>query len=200
MDKDIFYIGLFFALIGIGGQVIRNYYGASLIPSITDFWSFIGYVMIAGGVILLGASFWKPGPMPGFRASVVVGLVLLVLAGATFTGIVSAPIHTSSVTTLAAGHEAFVDIALGASSGPAAPKTYVPDSITVIIGKNNTVEWSNQDTAAHTVTSLSGPTSFNSGILAPGANYVVTFTAPGVYDYHCEIHAWMFGSVTVLSS
>ncbi len=74
---------------------------------------------------------------------------------------------------------------------------YAPPSITVVIGINNTVEWVNNDTVAHTVTSNSGPASFNSGNMNAGATFTFTFTVAGTYEYYCEYHSWMGGQVIV---
>ena len=75
---------------------------------------------------------------------------------------------------------------------------YSPDVIHVVIGVNNTVNWTNNDQVTHTVTSLDG--SFDSGLLQPGQMYVKTFTTPGTYQYHCQIHPWMNGTVIVSTS
>jgi plastocyanin len=102
-----------------------------------------------------------------------------------------------------------VTIPVGAGAGPAAAPGYSPENVTVVIGVNNTVTWTNNDTAGaapgtvHTVVSLSVPptaTTFNSGIMAPGAVFTQTFTVPGTYEYHCSLHAWMTGSVVVLAA
>ncbi|HUI23037.1 MAG TPA: plastocyanin/azurin family copper-binding protein [Nitrososphaerales archaeon] len=79
---------------------------------------------------------------------------------------------------------------------------YTPDVITVVIGKNNTVFWTNDDSAPHTVTSdTSGM--FDSGTTGPltsqGGTFQYTFTTPGTYTYHCSFHAWMQGTVKVLA-
>ncbi|MGI0090172.1 MAG: cupredoxin domain-containing protein [Nitrososphaerales archaeon] len=34
----------------------------------------------------------------------------------------------------------------------------------------------------------------------PGSNFSVTFTVPGTYQYHCNIHPWMNGIIIVKSS
>ena len=74
-----------------------------------------------------------------------------------------------------------------------------PPVITVIIGKNNTVTWENQDTFTHTVTATDG--GFNSGDVAAGASWTYTFNSPGNFSYYCIYHsAWMRGEVVVLSS
>lgn len=74
--------------------------------------------------------------------------------------------------------------------------TYSPAVITVVIGVNNTVVWTNNDNVVHTVTGTN-LTGFNSGNVAPGASYSYTFNAPGVYPYKCLIHPTMTGEVIV---
>ena len=72
---------------------------------------------------------------------------------------------------------------------------YSPDNITLIIGVNNTVTWTNNDTSPHTAIAMSGI--FNSNNLAPGQSYTFIFTAPGTYVYFCAYHGWMHGMVVV---
>lgn len=73
---------------------------------------------------------------------------------------------------------------------------YEPLNATIVIGVNNTVTWVNNDSTIHTVTANNGL--FDSGYLNPGDSYTYTFTKPGVYEYHCQIHPWMIGYITVL--
>ncbi len=73
--------------------------------------------------------------------------------------------------------------------------SFAPDSITVVIGINNTVTWENLDSTQHTVTAVDG--SFNSGSIAPGATWNYTFTSPGTFSYYCQFHNWMKGTVVV---
>ena len=68
-----------------------------------------------------------------------------------------------------------------------------PTPITVTVG--TTVTWTNNDTVDHTVTSTSGPTSFDSGVIRPGETFSFTFTEAGTYDYHCTLHSSMRGQV-----
>ena len=75
---------------------------------------------------------------------------------------------------------------------------YSPENITVVLGVNNTVTWVSHSIAYDTVTSRDGR--FTSGPIAPGGTFEHTFTAPGVYDYYCEFHPWMVGSVTVVAA
>jgi plastocyanin len=70
-----------------------------------------------------------------------------------------------------------------------------PDPLTVEVGQP--VTWTNEDSAAHDVTSSSGPVPFASGSLATGQSFTVTFDQPGTYAYLCTVHPDMVGTVTV---
>ena len=75
---------------------------------------------------------------------------------------------------------------------------YIPFEVTVNPG--DTVVWSNDDVAAHTVTSGVPPTAdgtFDSGIFMAGATFSHTFDTLGEYDYYCIVHPWMIGKVLV---
>ena len=74
---------------------------------------------------------------------------------------------------------------------------YSPPGVTVVIGVNNTVVWTNDDSMEHTVTANDGL--FNSGLLQPGQSFTYTFSTPGTYTYYCVLHPWMKGTVVVLS-
>jgi len=71
----------------------------------------------------------------------------------------------------------------------------------ISIGVGETVTWSNDDTAAHTVTSGSpeaGPDgTFDSSLFLAGTTFAHTFDAEGTYDYFCMVHPWMQGQVIV---
>ena len=88
------------------------------------------------------------------------------------------------------------------SSSPGCEETsecFVPASITINAG--DTVEWSNTDTAAHTVTAgtpAEGPSgAFDSSLIMGGASFAYTFDEAGSYDYFCMVHPWMVGNVQV---
>ena len=77
---------------------------------------------------------------------------------------------------------------------------YIPFEVTVHPG--DTVVWSNDDVAAHTVTSGVPPTpdgTFDSGIFMAGTTFSHTFDTLGQYDYYCIVHPWMIGEVIVQS-
>jgi plastocyanin len=75
---------------------------------------------------------------------------------------------------------------------------FYPASITVVIGKNNTVTWTNSDVATHTVSALNQ--SFNSGDIDTGHSWTHEFLTPGNYTYQCSYHPWMQGAVIVKSA
>jgi plastocyanin len=80
------------------------------------------------------------------------------------------------------------------------PCGYSPLTITVVIGKNNTVVWTSLDSAVHTVTGTSwGSTGTCQGVpgLCQGDTYQYTFTTAGTYSYHCVYHAGMIAQVVV---
>lgn len=76
---------------------------------------------------------------------------------------------------------------------------YIPAQVTISTG--DTVVWTNDDTAAHTVTSgtpSDGPDGkFDSSLVMGGATFEFTFDESGSYDYFCMVHPWMTGNVMV---
>ena len=76
---------------------------------------------------------------------------------------------------------------------------YLPYEVTIPVG--TTVVWSNDDTAAHTVTSgifadgFDGL--FDSRMFTSGSTYEFTFNDLGTYDYFCLVHPWMVGIIHV---
>ncbi|MEP6759391.1 MAG: plastocyanin/azurin family copper-binding protein [Actinomycetota bacterium] len=69
----------------------------------------------------------------------------------------------------------------------------------VRIQPGQTVEWTNEGRAPHTVTADDG--SWDSGDLQPGAAFSHTFDQPGIYTYYCRYHGGpgvgMIGTVAV---
>jgi len=75
---------------------------------------------------------------------------------------------------------------------------FLPSMITVNPGDE--VVWSNDDSAAHTVTSGAVSTAdglFDSSMLMAGTTFSHTFDTLGNYDYFCMVHPWMVGQVLV---
>lgn len=69
------------------------------------------------------------------------------------------------------------------------------DPLAVNIPVKGMVTWINNDTVQHTVTADDG--SFSSVILNPGQSYSHIFNQAGRFPYHCSIHTFMTGAVTV---
>lgn len=86
----------------------------------------------------------------------------------------------------------------GTSPGKIDIKNFSFNSAAITVKKGASVTWANNDSMAHTVTSVSGsPDTFDSGSIASGKTYTHTFTTLGVYSYICSFHSSMKGTVTV---
>ena len=76
---------------------------------------------------------------------------------------------------------------------------YIPFNVSISAGEE--ITWSNDDTAAHTVTSGSpadGPDgNFDSGLFMAGGIFSTTLDESGEYPYFCMVHPWMTGNITV---
>lgn len=70
---------------------------------------------------------------------------------------------------------------------------FTPADVTVNVG--DTVVWTNEDSAPHTVESTDG--TLRSDELSNGDKYEHKFTKAGKFSYICGIHPSMKGSVTV---
>jgi plastocyanin len=70
---------------------------------------------------------------------------------------------------------------------------FTPGRIEITAG--TTVEWTNNDPLAHTVTSAEG--GFDSGLIPSGGSWRRTFSTAGTYNYACTPHPFMKGVVIV---
>lgn len=70
---------------------------------------------------------------------------------------------------------------------------FTPDTIT--INKGDTVTWTNEDSATHTI--AAADKSFDSGNLPNGKTFSHTFDKVGTVDYICGLHPSMKGKVVV---
>ena len=83
---------------------------------------------------------------------------------------------------------------------------FSPVQATVVIGVNNTITWTNEDTVIHDVDFSSVPSgsSVTVGTSSPnlknGQTWTITLTTPGTYKYVCDYHGWMSASITVLAA
>ncbi len=116
----------------------------------------------------------------------------------------SASTSTSSGAPSSSAATQGVSVSIPSGSGlPAGAPGYAPDKITVVLGVNSTVTWTNNDSVPHTVTSLNmtgGSPVFDSGPMSAGATFTFNFSQPGTYLYKCNFHAWMTGTVVVKSA
>ena len=72
--------------------------------------------------------------------------------------------------------------------------SFNPPEITVPAG--GSVTWTNGDTVPHTATGLDRE-ALQSGAIAPGETFTQTFDTAGTFEYFCEFHPNMKGSVVV---
>ncbi len=72
---------------------------------------------------------------------------------------------------------------------------FTPAALTVRVGTTLTVM--NADSTAHTATAPSG--GLDSGTLKPGQSASVMLSKPGTYTYICQFHAFMSGTIKVVS-
>ncbi len=116
-----------------------------------------------------------------------VGLALLLALGAV----------TGTRGVLAARAQASPATAQGAQTSIAISNfLFMPGDVTVQVG--DTVTWTNNDTAPHTVDADNG--AFKSGTLNRGERYSYQATRPGVYTYYCQFHPYMKATITVVAS
>ena len=73
--------------------------------------------------------------------------------------------------------------------------TFSSANLTITVG--GTVQWINDDNMVHTVTSDNGR--FNSGDIQANGSFSNTFSATGVYPYHCIYHSGMTGTIVVVT-
>ena len=150
----------------------------------------------------------------------VVVVVLIMMVGATYLYV--SPKVSSSASTIPTREDTYTSFTSGAALATATSTTntlnpnavqvviaddsgenddggtrFDPQVITVVIGVNNTVTWTNQDSIPHNVQGDSG--SFFSTDLSTGQSYSFTFTRAGTYPFHCTYYPIMSGVVTVVN-
>jgi plastocyanin len=96
------------------------------------------------------------------------------------------------ITTPVFSQEGSVSIAPGAAD-PNNDQSFDPPQISVPTG--GIVSWTNDDSIQHTVTSDEGLC--DAGPITPGDTFENTFDSAGEFGYHCAIHPFMTGVVTV---
>src|SRR5574341_1115455 len=108
-----------------------------------------------------------------------------------------------AITPSAFADHAKVDVSIPAGSAtPGCEETNACfDPAEAIIDVGGEVTWTNDDTAAHTVTSgnpTDGPDgAFDSSLFGPGKTFSHKFEEAGTFNYFCMVHPWMLGVVEV---
>ncbi len=99
----------------------------------------------------------------------------------------------------------FVLVGRSAQSAPSHQSTavviiqdfrYHPATLTVAVG--TVVTWTNRDPVPHTATSTAG--TFDTGPIEQNQSKSVTLNEVGTFEYFCEIHPPMRGTITVTAS
>lgn len=70
---------------------------------------------------------------------------------------------------------------------------FSPSTITAKAG--DVIVFTNNDTVPHTVTQSTESGGFRSDPIAPGTTYTLTIDEPGTYDFFCEFHPAMTGTI-----
>ncbi len=86
------------------------------------------------------------------------------------------------------------DAAAGEATVDIADFAFDPETVEIAVG--DTVIWTNQDGSPHTATAQDRDV-LQSGTLQQGDSYSQTFDTAGTYDYFCEFHATMNGTIVV---
>ena len=84
---------------------------------------------------------------------------------------------------------------------------FVPKEMTLTLGVDNRVVWLSEDSVLHTITADPGEQPEESflehaaraNFIDLGQEFIFTFLVPGEYNYHCEPHPWMRGTITVIA-
>lgn len=92
------------------------------------------------------------------------------------------------------GNAADISCNDGGAGAPVSIVDFAYEPATATADDTDTVTWTNNGDADHTVTFTGGP---DCGSLGSGDTLSVLFPGPGTYPYFCDFHAQMQGSVTV---
>lgn len=200
--------GAGFALSTLGGYISSLWVGLFGFDEVrTTAGTVAGVVEIATFVALGAYAAWfAPGTARSPGALVVAGrralapcgalaALALALAVANASGTTTGPTRTATGASSATGGVRSVGSVKVAIENFA----FVPASLAVTPGEKIVV--TNHDSVTHTFTATPGSTpegKFDSGDIAPGKTVTVTApTARGSYAFHCAIHPFMTGTLTV---
>ena len=125
----------------------------------------------------------NPSPSPGTAASTAT-------SSATKTAAATSAAHSTRATASPAGAAT-----TGQKTYTVSIVSYAFQPSTMTVPRGTSVTWRNTASITHTVTSNTG--AFNSGNLSPGATFTHQFSQAGTYQYHCNIHPSMTGTIVV---
>ena len=125
---------------------------------------------------------WRPRPLMPLLALLALAVCVAASAGAG----------------LRAGARDSVPVAAVSHSVQMANFAFAPQTLTIAAG--DSVTWTNQDEAPHTVTTTSGPRSISSPMLSKGQSLTYTFAVPGTYSYYCTVHPDMRAQIVVTAA
>jgi plastocyanin len=148
-------------------------------------------VRLLGGRMMRTVSLLSGSPAPKRRALILIAALTVLLA----VGVLAA--SCGGGTTATTGGAVTTAGTPGTGGGGAAVtiKGFAFEPATVTIKAGESVTWTNQDSANHTVVADKGE--FTSGDLANGATFAFKFDTAGTYAYKCSIHPSMTGTVIV---
>lgn len=124
-------------------------------------------------------------PLGTFAAAL--GLAAALLSPLTGDTIAAAPAAATSVTVSIVQRAKFE------------PPTWGFEPKAVTIPRGTTVTWKSVSGNSDSHTSASSDDVWNSPLLNPGDAWSFTFSKAGRYRYHCALHAWMVGEITVVA-
>ena len=102
----------------------------------------------------------------------------------------SSPSSTAMVTTTAPATSSANTVT---SNNAVAMTGYAYQPAELTINKDETVTWTNQDSAKHDVVG----SNFKSSLFGKGESFSQTFNETGTFDYKCSIHPNMIGKIIV---
>ncbi len=147
----------------------------------------------------------QPKPAKGKYIAIAVVVILVAAVFATYYAF--SPGGPSGTTTPGSESTSSGNPTIKIANGTGANNSlnFNPQTITVVLGKNSTITFTNNDVTEHTVSFSTGPSgvslaSISDASLAKGASYTVALTVAVTYYYKCFIHPWMFGKIIVVSS
>ncbi len=124
------------------------------------------------------------------RTLIVVGVIVIIIVIIVAVAIILGQGGTTNTNPPPAGAEVRIVSSLYSFS-------FSPSSVTIHLGEN--VTWINDAGVDHTIVSDNATDPFNSGLLASGHSYTHEFNRIGVFPYHCSIHTYMTGTITVIA-